>query len=109
MPSRDTAGAAGEPRGQEKDSVAFLRNWAADIRASSGVSIDADRLDEIASEISALRAALEDKNKALAPFAEAGRALMLTGGKNPKMSGERLAEHLETARRAHQPDGDSNG
>lgn len=39
----------------ETDSALFLRKWAADIRKSSGVSVDADRLDGIASEIDELK------------------------------------------------------
>lgn len=45
-------------RGSEKDHVHFLRRWAEDIRFNSGASVDADRLDRIADEILALRAAL---------------------------------------------------
>ena len=40
------------------DNALYLRKWAADIRESSGVSVDADRLDEIAVEIERLRSLL---------------------------------------------------
>lgn len=36
------------------DDAKHLRQWAADIRASSGMSVDADRLDAIASNIDSL-------------------------------------------------------
>lgn len=52
-----------------------------------------EQRDAQANEIEALRAALE-------PFAEAGQAMLLTGGREPKISGPRLAEHLERARTA---------
>lgn len=51
----------------------------------------ATALETLAAENAALRSALE-------PFAEAGKAMLLTGGRNPKISGPRLAEHLERAR-----------
>ena len=38
------------------NSSEFLKKWAEDIRASSGVSVDAERLDLIAAEISRLTA-----------------------------------------------------
>lgn len=38
------------------DSIAFLTSWAADIRASSGVSVDADTLEKAASTIADLEA-----------------------------------------------------
>lgn len=56
-------------------------------------------LDEAADTIASLRSKLEEAEGALEPFAEAGKAMLLTGGKNPKLSGHRLAEHLECARR----------
>ena len=37
------------------DIVAFLREWAVDIRRHSGASIDAERLEEAADEIERLR------------------------------------------------------
>lgn len=50
------------------------------------------------SEASALRKRVEELESALRPFGEAGRAMRFTGGVNPKLSGPRLAEHLELAR-----------
>lgn len=44
---------------QPTDNALYLRRWAADIRESSGTSVDADRLDAIASEIERLRAERE--------------------------------------------------
>lgn len=46
---------ATEPRGSESGHVNFLRNWARDIRQSSGASVDADRLDAIATELERFR------------------------------------------------------
>ena len=60
---------------------------------------DSAIMREAAARIESLREALE-------PFAECGRAVMLTGGKAPKISGERLEEHLERARRAFGGDHD---
>ena len=40
------------------DNVQYLREWAKDIRGSSGVSVDADRLDAIANELQELRGKL---------------------------------------------------
>lgn len=40
------------------DSAKYLRDWASDIRKSSGVSVDADKLDEIAAEIEDLKTRL---------------------------------------------------
>lgn len=37
------------------DNVAYLREWAADIRKHSGKSVGADRCDKIADEIATLR------------------------------------------------------
>ena len=45
-----------EARGCETDHATFLRNWADDIRANSGKSVDADRLDAIAEALSEARA-----------------------------------------------------
>lgn len=52
--------ANGERRGSEADHVTFLRNWASDIRAYNGQSVDADRLDAIAAEIESLKAATKN-------------------------------------------------
>ena len=40
------------------DSVKYLRDWAADMRNVSGMSVDADKLDEIATEIEDLKTRL---------------------------------------------------
>jgi peptidoglycan hydrolase CwlO-like protein len=45
------------------DSVKYLRDWAADMRNVSGMSVDADKLDEIANEISDLQARLRIAEK----------------------------------------------
>ena len=45
---------------QPKDHAAYLRAWAADIRKHSGSSVDADRLDGIATYIERLRSAFSD-------------------------------------------------
>lgn len=55
------------------------------------VSDAASALEAQAERISVLERALE-------PFAEAGKAMLLTGGRNPKISGPRLSEHFERAR-----------
>lgn len=57
------------------------------------------RFVDVTKQLRAARSNLEEAEGALEPFAEAGKAMLLTGGKNPKLSGHRLAEHLECARR----------
>lgn len=59
----------------------------------------ADEIARLEADNASLRSKLEEAEGALEPFAEAGKAMLLTGGKNPKLSGHRLAEHLECARR----------
>lgn len=44
------------------DNAAYLREWAADIRKSSGKSVDADRLDSIAAEIDDLKRAARNRD-----------------------------------------------
>jgi hypothetical protein len=45
---------------QPTDNALYLRKWAEDIRAHSGKSVDADRLEDIADEIDRLRSMLAD-------------------------------------------------
>jgi hypothetical protein len=61
------------------DSVKYLRDWAADMRNVSGMSVDADKLDEIANEISDLQARLRIAEKR-AEDAEAGAEILDTEG-----------------------------
>lgn len=44
------------------DNAAYLRDWAADIRKSSGNSVDADKLDSIATEIDDLKRASRNRD-----------------------------------------------
>ena len=46
---------------QPEDNARYLRKWAADIRKSSGKSVDADRLDSIADEIASLRTLADER------------------------------------------------
>lgn len=45
---------------QPADNALYLRKWAEDIRAHSGKSVDADRLEDIADEIERLRSMFDD-------------------------------------------------
>jgi len=96
--------AEGYPVRGEADRFVLVENpkFKEDNGSDPNICIDTFELRGAASQrmdtIAALRKQVSDAVGALEPFAEAGTAMLLTGGKNPKMSGPRLAEHLERAR-----------